>query len=107
MQESARKDIERAFEVLQSRFTIIGGVVRFWDPKMLGNIMKSWVILHNMIVKDEREEHSDFDHDILSTNSPVVLSCSSNNDFQSFMSRHLGIRDKNEYHALRNNLIEH
>ncbi|XP_028078895.1 uncharacterized protein LOC114280716 [Camellia sinensis] len=55
MQESARKDVEQAFRVLQSRFAIIGGAVRFWDPKMLVNIMKSCIILHKMIVEDGRE----------------------------------------------------
>ncbi|XP_028104314.1 uncharacterized protein LOC114303368 [Camellia sinensis] len=75
MQESARKDVKRAFGVLQSRFAIIAGVVRFWDPKMLGNIMKSCVILHNIIVEDEREEHLDFDYKLSSTNALVQLSC--------------------------------
>ncbi|CAL5439441.1 unnamed protein product [Camellia sinensis] len=64
MQESARKDVERAFGVLQSRFAIIGGAVRFWDSKMLANIMKTCIILHNMIVEDEREEHLDFNYEI-------------------------------------------
>ncbi|XP_028056614.1 uncharacterized protein LOC114260633 [Camellia sinensis] len=107
MQESARKDVERAFGVLQSRFTIISGVVRYWDSEMLANIMKSCIILHNMIVEDEREEHLDFNCDISSTNTPVQLSSTPTNDFQSFLSRHLGIRDKDAYHALRNDLVEH
>ncbi|CAL5344958.1 unnamed protein product [Camellia sinensis] len=107
MQESARKDVEWAFGVLQSRFAIIGGAVRFWDPKMLANIMKTCIILHNMIVEDEREEHLDFDYEMSSTNTPVQLSSTPTNDFESFLSRHLGIRDKNAYHALRNDLIEH
>ncbi|XP_028081871.1 uncharacterized protein LOC114283252 [Camellia sinensis] len=107
MQESARKDVEQAFEVVQSQFAIVGGPVHFLDPKMLGNIRKSCVILHNMIVEDKRDEHLDFDYETSSTNSPVVVLCTSNNDFESFMSRHLGIRDKNAYHALRNDLIEH
>ena len=60
-----------------------------------------------MIVEDEREEHLDFDYEISSTNTPVQLSSTPTNDFESFLSRHLGIRDKNAYHALRNDLIEH
>ncbi|XP_028057282.1 uncharacterized protein LOC114261240 [Camellia sinensis] len=83
LQESTRKDVEQAFGVLQSRFAIIGGPVHFWDPKLLGNIMKSCVILHNMIVEDERDGHLDFDYEISSTNSPIVVSCTSNNDFES------------------------
>ncbi|XP_028066222.1 uncharacterized protein LOC114269164 [Camellia sinensis] len=107
MQESARKDVERAFGVLQSRFAIIRGTVHYWDSKMLANIMKSCIILHNMIVEDEREEHLDFNYDIASTNTPVQLSSTPTNDFQSFLSRHLGIRDKDAYHALCNDLVEH
>ncbi|XP_028068692.1 uncharacterized protein LOC114271264 [Camellia sinensis] len=107
MQESARKDVERTFGVLQSRFAIIHGAVRYWDSKMLANIMKSCIILHNMIVEDEREEHLDFNYDIASTNTPVQLSSTPTNDFQSFLSRHLGIRDKDPYHALHNDLVEH
>ncbi|XP_028116832.1 uncharacterized protein LOC114314560 [Camellia sinensis] len=107
MQESARKDVERAFGVLQSRFTVISGVVRYWDSKMLANITKSCIILHNMIVEDEREEHLDFNYDISSTNTPVQLFSTPTNDFQLFLSRHLGIRDKDAYPALRNDLVEH
>ena len=54
MQEAARKDIERAFSVLQSRFAIVGDPARFGDKKTLKNIMTFCVILHNMIVEDER-----------------------------------------------------
>ena len=54
MQEAARKDIERAFGVLQSRFAIVGGPARFWDKRTLKNIMTCCVILHNMILEDER-----------------------------------------------------
>jgi hypothetical protein len=34
-QESARKDIERAFGVLQARFAIVRGLAHFWDKKSL------------------------------------------------------------------------
>uniref|UniRef100_A0A453KID1 DDE Tnp4 domain-containing protein n=1 Tax=Aegilops tauschii subsp. strangulata TaxID=200361 RepID=A0A453KID1_AEGTS len=37
-QEAARKDIERAFGVLQARFAIVQGPARFWDKKTLVNI---------------------------------------------------------------------
>ncbi|KAK3187675.1 hypothetical protein Dsin_027236 [Dipteronia sinensis] len=54
-QESAMKDVERAFGVLQSHFVIVRGLVRFWDQETLGDIMKACIIMHNIIVKDERE----------------------------------------------------
>ena len=54
-QEAVRKDVERAFGVLPSRFAIVRGPARFWDDITLGYIMKACVIMHNMIIKDEGE----------------------------------------------------
>jgi len=53
-QEAARKDVERAFGVLQSRFAIIRGPARFWGKDMLWYILAACVILHNMIIENER-----------------------------------------------------
>jgi hypothetical protein len=52
-QEFAKKNVERAFGVLQSRFAIIRGPVRYWDEKTFANIMKACIIMHNMIIEDE------------------------------------------------------
>ena len=52
-QEAKRKDVERAFGVLQSRFNIVRRPARSWSMKILRKIMKACVILHNMIVEDE------------------------------------------------------
>ncbi|XP_057432361.1 uncharacterized protein LOC130725125 [Lotus japonicus] len=38
-QEAARKDVERAFGVLQSRFAIVRGPSRFWHPNEMKSIM--------------------------------------------------------------------
>ncbi|GAB2280354.1 hypothetical protein Dimus_039403 [Dionaea muscipula] len=54
-QEVVRKDIERAFGVLQIKWTIMQGPVRFWKKQDLCQIMKTCIILHNMIIEDERE----------------------------------------------------
>ena len=53
-QEAFPKVTERNFGVLQVRFVIFRGPARFWDKKSLSNIMKACVILHNMIIEDER-----------------------------------------------------
>ncbi|XP_021320814.1 uncharacterized protein LOC110437041 [Sorghum bicolor] len=66
-QEAARKMVERAFGVLQSRFAIVRGGARIWDEETLALIMRACVIMHNMIVEDEgfvvdhteRFEHGD------------------------------------------------
>jgi len=54
-QETVRKDVKRAFGVLQSRFAIIRSPARNMDRAELGMIMKACIILHNMIVEDERD----------------------------------------------------
>ncbi|XP_047320429.1 uncharacterized protein LOC124924432 [Impatiens glandulifera] len=56
-QESFRKDVERAFGVLQARFAIVRGPARFYDCATLKKIMLACIIMHNMIVEDERELH--------------------------------------------------
>ena len=53
VQEAARKMVERAFGVLQSRFAIVRGPAHFWDIETLALIMRACVIMHNMIVEDE------------------------------------------------------
>ncbi|XP_066385521.1 uncharacterized protein [Miscanthus floridulus] len=55
MQEGARKDVECAFGVLQSRFDIVRRPSRLWKQGDVINIMQAYAILHNMIVEDEKE----------------------------------------------------
>uniref|UniRef100_A0A0D3A4M9 DDE Tnp4 domain-containing protein n=1 Tax=Brassica oleracea var. oleracea TaxID=109376 RepID=A0A0D3A4M9_BRAOL len=57
-QESARKDVERAFGVLQSRFAIVRNPALQWDKEKIGKIMRTCVILHNMIVENERDGYA-------------------------------------------------
>jgi hypothetical protein len=61
-QESAIKDVERAFGVLQSRFAIVREPVRYWDEETLANIMKACIIMHNMIIENEGAMNLGFDH---------------------------------------------
>ena len=56
-QESVRKDVERAFRVLQAHFAIVRGPTRNMDKAKLGMIMKACIILQNMIVKDEHDSY--------------------------------------------------
>ncbi|XP_033141627.1 uncharacterized protein LOC103854675 [Brassica rapa] len=60
-QESARKDVERAFGVLQSRFAIVKNPALQWDKEKIGKIMRTCVILHNMIVENERHGYAQID----------------------------------------------
>ena len=62
-QEAYRKDVERAFGVLQARFIIVRGPARYWDLETLGEVMTACIILHNMIIEDECGSHVDYRYD--------------------------------------------
>ena len=52
MQEAARKDVERAFGVLQPRWGIVRSAAMKWESETLWQLMICYVIMHNMIVED-------------------------------------------------------
>ncbi|CAN1323311.1 hypothetical protein LINPERPRIM_LOCUS32685 [Linum perenne] len=58
-QEAYRKDVERAFGILQERWAIVRGPSRLWDVQSLGEIMLTCIILHNMIVEEQRSVGGD------------------------------------------------
>jgi hypothetical protein len=60
MQEAIRKDVERGFGVLQLRFAITKYPSRKWTSEKICTILKACVIMHNMIVEDERDTYSLF-----------------------------------------------
>ncbi|KAJ9560431.1 hypothetical protein OSB04_005591 [Centaurea solstitialis] len=60
-QESARKDIERAFAMLKSKWHIVKYPARAWTKKKLRYTMYTCIILHNMIREDEGFANYPFD----------------------------------------------
>ncbi|XP_073137643.1 uncharacterized protein [Henckelia pumila] len=107
-QEDVRKDVERAFGVFQARWHVVRGPSRMWDPIDLDYIMKTCIILHDMIVEDEREdmfEDRDFPArdneyvppDIVTSRDPSV-------EFNIFLERRVGIRNIDLHNKLH---IEH
>nr|XP_043619582.1 uncharacterized protein LOC122591376 [Erigeron canadensis] len=53
LQESARKDVERAFRLLNNKWAIIERPARMRDKEKIINEMYVCVILYNMILKDD------------------------------------------------------
>nr|GFA36832.1 protein ALP1-like [Tanacetum cinerariifolium] len=53
-QEGARKDVERAFHVLQRRWGIIQQPACQYHNNTIRRIMYSCIIMHNMILKDQK-----------------------------------------------------
>ncbi|XP_039685073.1 uncharacterized protein [Medicago truncatula] len=104
-QESCRKDIERAFGVLQARFKIIREPACLWDIADLDIIMRSCIILHNMIVEDERDTYAqrwtDFEQPGGSGSStPQPYSTEVLPAFANHMRARSELRDLNVHHEL-------
>ncbi|XP_072146396.1 uncharacterized protein [Setaria viridis] len=104
-QEACRKDVERAFGVLQSRFAIVRGPARFWDEATLRQIMRACVIMHNMIVEDERDEEDDLNYD--GVGEKVKISHDETPELEEFIKNYKNIRDKDIHNQLQDDLIEH
>ncbi|CAH9080261.1 unnamed protein product [Cuscuta europaea] len=106
-QEAYRKDVERAFEVLQSRFAIIAGPSHFWEKKVLHDIMSACIIMHNMIIENERDMHAPIE-DVRDTPVPdIEVTFDEAAQFTQFLSRHNQIHDKDAHIELHNALIVH
>ncbi|XP_042415432.1 protein ALP1-like [Zingiber officinale] len=104
-QESARKDVERAFGVLQSRWAIIRGPARYWYRKKLKQIMLACIILHNMIVEDEGGHVTNWYSE--EGDEPTQPIHGSNRGFQDYLRTNSELRDTQVHHQLRADLVEH
>ncbi|XP_013617289.1 PREDICTED: uncharacterized protein LOC106323762 [Brassica oleracea var. oleracea] len=111
-QEGYRKDIERAFGVLQARFKIIREPARMWEISNLAIIMRSCIILHNKIVKDERDTFTqnwtDYDQSEGSGSStPQPFSTEVLPAFANHVCTRSELRDSNIHHELQSDLVKH
>ncbi|XP_021306905.1 uncharacterized protein LOC110431742 [Sorghum bicolor] len=106
-QEAARKMVERAFGVLQSRFAIVRGPARPWDIETLALIMRACVIMHNMIVEDEGflvDPDERFEDDADNVEPAHGRAARS---LDEYIEAHRQIRDKDTHVQLKEDLIEH
>ncbi|XP_020271556.1 uncharacterized protein LOC109846722 [Asparagus officinalis] len=106
-QEACRKDIERAFRVLQSRFAIVAGSARFWKKHVLYDIMTACIIMHNMIIEDERDLYALIQEVREAPTPEVDMVADETTRFTQFIARYGKIKDKDAHIALRNALIDH
>ncbi|XP_074346316.1 uncharacterized protein LOC141685089 [Apium graveolens] len=112
-QEGQRKDFERAFGVLQSRFAVVRSPARFWDKDDLAKIMRACMILHNMIVEDERDTYAtplgplpSYD-DAADGLPPPNLGEEPLASYEMYIERTIQIRDRQKHRQLQSDLVEH
>uniref|UniRef100_A0A0D3BFG9 DDE Tnp4 domain-containing protein n=1 Tax=Brassica oleracea var. oleracea TaxID=109376 RepID=A0A0D3BFG9_BRAOL len=113
-QETVRKDVERAFGVLQARFAIVKNPALFWDKIKIGKIMRACIILHNMIVEDERDEYTQFDvsefqqgEDNGSSHVDLTYSTDIPTNIANMMDVRTRICDRQMHQQLKDDLVEH
>ncbi|XP_057809990.1 uncharacterized protein LOC131024497 [Salvia miltiorrhiza] len=111
MQESARKDVERAFGVLQARWGIIRSPARNWYLEHLRDIMLCCIILHNMIVEHEGEGATNWRDDDAGHGASSSDSTESGRatpvSFEEYVQRDALLRDRQLHAALQYDLMEH
>ncbi|XP_033128723.1 uncharacterized protein LOC103871690 [Brassica rapa] len=113
-QEAVRKDVERAFGVLQARFAIVKNPALCWDKVKIGKIMRACIILHNMIVENERDTFSHFDvsgYQQGEGNGSSHVDMTYSTDIPTNIANQMGvrtrIRDRQAHEQLKGDLVEH
>jgi hypothetical protein len=69
-QASVRKDVQCAFDLLKKRFNILAIPDQSYSQCTLNLIMHACIILHNMIIDDERD--GDYDENYYTVTSVVT-----------------------------------
>uniref|UniRef100_A0A0D3BTZ2 DDE Tnp4 domain-containing protein n=1 Tax=Brassica oleracea var. oleracea TaxID=109376 RepID=A0A0D3BTZ2_BRAOL len=113
-QEAVRKDVERAFGVLQARFAIVKNPALFGDKVKIEKIMRACIILHNMIVEDERDGYTQYDvsefqqgEDTGSSHVDLDFSTDMPTNIANMMGVRTRIRDRQMHQQLKADLVEH
>jgi hypothetical protein len=105
MQESARKDIERAFGVLQARWAVIRGPAYGWNRQAISDIMQACIIMHNMIVEDEGSGALDTNFDEPGEHADPRTGILAERD--AFVRAHHKLRNREVHSQLQADLIEY
>ncbi|CAI9282155.1 unnamed protein product [Lactuca saligna] len=101
-QESARKDVERAFGVLKRRWQVLKVGARSYEVKMLQHVMYACIILHNMILEDEGRAICRYnENEVLPNIEGVAVGT------QEYWVNRREVHNRDFHQALRADLVEH
>jgi len=95
LQEAARKDVERAFGALKTRWGILNRSMRPRSKEKIANMVYACIILHNMLIREDGRAISPVhirDPPVQPVLDDTVL---------------IELRHQSTYHRLRNDLTEH
>ena len=106
-QAAWRKDVECAFGVLKSRFNIIAVPGRSYSQRTLGLIMRACVILHNMIIDDERDADLDETYETVDSTVGPSIYYNATPSLAARIQMDNEMTDTSMYTQLLNDLVEH
>jgi hypothetical protein len=105
-QESLRKDRERTFGILRARFQLAMNSGRLWSTTDMNDIVTTCVILHNMVVEDEKHLHTDA-WEFSEPNDPSIASNNGVPEIAQLMAAYNKIKDRSTSIRLQHDLVEH
>jgi hypothetical protein len=103
-QVTARKDVERAFGILQAQFAIVRGLSKFWEQENLWYIMTACIIMHNMII--ENEHGHDLDYGFYDLMGRPVRVQRNQYRVERFLKTYEDMRDEDRHLELQKDLME-
>lgn len=106
-QSAWRKDVECAFGVLKARFNILAVPGRSYSRRTLGLIMRACVILHNMIIDDERGTNLDNIYETVASNVGPAIHHHAPPSLAARIQMDTEMRESPMYTQLQHDLIEH
>jgi hypothetical protein len=99
--------MECAFEQLKKKFNILAIPDRFYSQCTLDLIIRACIILHNMIIDDERDDgYDDNYHTITSIVAPPVT-CETLASLTTILQREAHLTSRLMFLNIQSNLIEH
>uniref|UniRef100_A0A0D3BK38 DDE Tnp4 domain-containing protein n=1 Tax=Brassica oleracea var. oleracea TaxID=109376 RepID=A0A0D3BK38_BRAOL len=112
-QEALRK-CRACFGVLQACFAIVKNPALFWDKVKIGKIRRACIILHNIIVEDERDVYTQFDvsefqqgEDTGTSHVDLTYSTDMPTNIANMMGVRTRICDRQMHQQLKADLVEH
>ncbi|XP_074352941.1 uncharacterized protein LOC141692102 [Apium graveolens] len=97
----------------ESRFATVRGLTCFWDRADIGRIMRACIIMHNMIVEDERDTYvTQFGplptYDVTTNGLPEPnLGKESFVPYETYVQISMQMGDRQTHRQLKNDLVEH
>ena len=91
--------------MLQARWAVLRGPAYGWNREQLGNIMTACIIMHNMIIEDEKGDATNISFDNIGHQADI--STGSTNDHDRFVRAKHKLRNSDKHHQLQWDLIEH